>query len=132
MDDGVVLDASAILAAAFQEAGCEVVERAIARGAIVSAVNAAEVVGGLVARGWDPIEAGCALEDFDLYVAPLDRRGAIRIGKLRSLPSELGLGLGDRACLDLAHHLGLPALTADRSWEHISSDMLDVKVELIR
>ena len=40
-----------------------------------------------------------------------------------------GLSLGDRACLALGHHLGLPIFTADRAWKDLE---IGVKIHLIR
>jgi PIN domain nuclease of toxin-antitoxin system len=35
-------------------------------------------------------------------------------------PAIWGLSLGDRACLALAAALGVPAVTADRSWQSVA------------
>lgn len=42
---------------------------------------------------------------------------------------ELGLSLADRACMALAVTLGLPLLTADRSWVEVD---LPVEIRVIR
>lgn len=41
-------------------------------------------------------------------------------GFLRRGTRQAGLSLGERACLALAMQLGVPALTADRSWLSIA------------
>jgi PIN domain nuclease of toxin-antitoxin system len=41
----------------------------------------------------------------------------------------VGLSLGDRVCLALARHLGLPAITSDRAWVGLLGD---VTVQAIR
>jgi ribonuclease VapC len=51
-----------------------------------------------------------------LHVAPVMLEDAVRIAELMPRQRELDLSLGDRACLALALRLGLPVLTADRSW----------------
>lgn len=52
-----------------------------------------------------------------------------KVGVLRPPTKHLGLSLGDRACLTLAQHLDLPALTTDRTWEGLS---LGITVQVIR
>ncbi len=47
--------------------------------------------------------------------------------KRRARPA--GLSLGDRACLALARRLGLPVLSADRTWLKVD---VGVAVEFIR
>lgn len=60
--------------------------------------------------------------DFD---AELGRRTA----DLRASTRSLGLSLGDRACLALAEHLHLPALTADQTWRNLR---IGIEIRLIR
>jgi PIN domain nuclease of toxin-antitoxin system len=43
---------------------------------------------------------------------------------------DLGLSLGDRACLAVGRLLGMPVLTADAIWSRLSLDGLEV--ELLR
>jgi ribonuclease VapC len=50
-----------------------------------------------------------------LEVVQFDAELAYQTGLLRTLTRQAGLSLGDRACLVLAQHLALPALTADRA-----------------
>ena len=54
---------------------------------------------------------------------------AYQVGLLRPLTKGAGLSLGDRACLALAQHLNLPALTADQAWKGLS---LGIEVQVIR
>ena len=56
---------------------------------------------------------------------------AWRSAGLRDLTRNAGSSLGDRACLALATELGLPAITADRTWATITAG-LGVAVVLIR
>jgi bifunctional DNA-binding transcriptional regulator/antitoxin component of YhaV-PrlF toxin-antitoxin module len=48
---------------------------------------------------------------------------AATIARLRPLTKAAGLGLGDRACLALAKRLGVPALTAERSWPGLANSL---------
>jgi ribonuclease VapC len=129
-----VLDASAFLAYLHGEAGAEVVAAALAQGAAISIVNLTEVLSKLAEVGRDPEEAlmrmrGAGLLDGLLTIFPLIEQDALRAAAWRPLTRELGLSLGDRCCLALAQRLGLPALTADRSW---ATADLRVAVTLIR
>lgn len=118
-----VLDASALLALFRGEVAPSNVPIV---GAAVSAVNWSEVVQKMVQHGGaidglhaDVVAQGLVVLDF----TPGRAEGAAVLwGPTRAL----GLSLGDRACLALAHELGLPALTADRAWRH-----LDVGVEVV-
>ena len=70
-----------------------------------------------------------ALQSLPLQVVPFDEGQAYDTGLLRPLTKDSGLSLGDRVCLSLAQRLGLPALTADRTWEQLS---IGVEVTVIR
>jgi PIN domain nuclease of toxin-antitoxin system len=50
-------------------------------------------------------------------------------GRLWAPTRQLGLSLGDRACLSLGLRLGLTVLTCDRAWAQLS---LDVVIQLLR
>jgi len=111
-----VLDASAILALLQGEPGAPVVQAAVQAGAALGAVNLAEVISKLAERGMALPDIDSAVDGLALDIVPLDEALARRIGALRPLTRSTGLSLGDRACLALAEHLGLPALTTDRQW----------------
>ncbi|HEX3701635.1 MAG TPA: type II toxin-antitoxin system VapC family toxin [Phenylobacterium sp.] len=123
-----VADASAVLAILRGEVGAADGLRAISRAAI-SAVNYAEVISRLVDLGASVDDAVQAIGQLDIEVASFDETGAVRTGALRQGTRARGLSLGDRACLALAHRLGLPAVTADRAWASLD---LGVEVVLIR
>jgi ribonuclease VapC len=123
-----VLDATAVLAMIRGEAGGDFVwERR--RGAVVSAVNYAEVVSRLVRHGKSPEAAQARLEHLQLQPVPFDQAQALTAASLAGSAEALGLSLGDRACLALAISRKLPALTADRRWADLD---LGVSVGLIR
>lgn len=111
-----ILDASAVLALLNQEPGSEQVAMAVTARAAMSTVNVAEVVGKLADAGVPETTIRSTLGVLDLEVIAFDGALAYRAGLLRSVTRAAGLSLGDRACLALAQHLGLPVLTADRSW----------------
>jgi ribonuclease VapC len=118
---GAVLDASALLAYLRDEPGADLVADAIAGGATISAVNFAEVLSHVADRGSDPIAVVQEMADRGLVggalaIEPFTTADAGEVARLRPATRDLGLSLGDRACLALARRLDAPALTADRAW----------------
>ncbi|KPF80485.1 hypothetical protein IP88_00295 [alpha proteobacterium AAP81b] len=124
----VVLDSSALLAVLQGEPGADAVMPAL-QGALVSAVNAAEVVTKLVEIGMTPVEAGTNLTRLDVDIIAFDAVQAQQTGALRPLTRHLGLSLGDRACLALAQQRRATVLTADRPWAGLD---LGIAIEVIR
>lgn len=124
-----VLDASALLTLLKNEAGSELVATMLEEGAIMSSVNLSEVVTKLTANGIPEDLIRTLLNALKIGIVDFDTHFAYETGLLFPLTKSAGLSLGDRACLALAKHLKLPAVTADRVWEKLS---LDVTVHLIR
>jgi PIN domain nuclease of toxin-antitoxin system len=71
------------------------------------------------------------LDPLPISLVPFDQELAYQVGVLLPLTRATGLSLGDRACLALARRLDVPALTADRAWQAIASQ-IGVRVEPIR
>lgn len=115
-----LLDASALLAAIFEETGAGPVRQALNRGAVLSSVNASEVVARLQEDGWTAAETSGILVEMGLDIVPFDWETAFLTGLYRSATRRFGLGLGDRACLATGRRLGLPVLTADRAWTKLN------------
>lgn len=115
MSRSVVLDASALLAMLFKEAGGESVVGYLTDSKL-SAVNCSEVVAKAIDVGMRPEEAHQLLSALPCQIIPFDHDHAFRAARLRSATKPLGLSLGDRACLSLGLKLGVPVVTADRSW----------------
>lgn len=115
-DAPAALDASALLALIFGE------PLSVARGAfengVISTVNLAEVLTKMVDVGAAADDAIADIEalGLNLAVVDFDRNAAILAAELRTRTKQLGLSLGDRACLATAQSRGLAALTADRAW----------------
>jgi ribonuclease VapC len=124
-----VLDASALLALLGNKPGSAPVAAAIANGAAMSAVNLAEVVAALQDTGVPEANIRAALSPLAITVVALDTDLAYRTGLLRAATRSAGLSLGDRACLALAQHLGVPALTTDRPWAALA---LAIQITVIR
>lgn len=132
MTKPVVLDSSAVLAMLNEEPGAEWVAAALTH-AVIGAVNLAEVVSKLRDGGLSEAEADEVVGLFQLDIRPLTPAQAIAVGHLRPATRDLGLSLGDRACLALAAELGVTALTADRDWAKLDQGELGAaSVELIR
>ena len=124
----VVLDASAILAAANSEPGADVV-LAHVHEAAVSTVNLSEAQGKLVQRGLPADDAWEVALSFCNEVISFDSEQARLAGSMIGATRALGLSLGDRACLALATLLEVQALTTDRQWKKLR---LDVEVRFLR
>lgn len=74
--------------------------------------------------GGDALVDGFA--ETGIEIRPFDAEDARLAGELVGLTRKAGLSLADRACLALAGRLGVPAVTADRTWLS-----LDIGVEVI-
>jgi PIN domain nuclease of toxin-antitoxin system len=123
-----VLDSSAVLATLNDEPG-GAAALAAAHSAAVSAVNFAEVVAKLVARGLPEEAAVAAVRGFGFEVASVDDRQAETAAVLHARTRHWGISLGDAFCLALAKALGRPVLTADRRWKELD---VGVEISLIR
>ena len=125
-----VLDASALLALLLGEPGAEKV-RAVLDGALVGAVNLAEIVSHYAKLGASRSDIEAMLTPLPVRVVPVDVVLSYEAGMLRPLTLPGGLSLGDRYCLALAKREQIPAMTAERRWPDIAG-AAGVKVELIR
>ena len=123
-----VLDASALLAFLNGEPGAGIVAEALPD-STVSAINVSEVVAKLAEAGMPEEAIREALQGLLLDVVPFDLEQAYVAGLLRPPTKSVGLSLGDRGCLSLAQVLGLPTLTADRTWEQLAGG---IEVRVIR
>jgi PIN domain nuclease of toxin-antitoxin system len=128
-DPTTVLDASAVLAYLQREAGTEAIRLALQASACMSTVNLAEVCAKLVGRGIGPAAVVDRLKALGLRVVAFTEDDAMASGDIFPETKELGLSLGDRACLALSKRLGAPALTADLSWTALD---LGIEIRLIR
>jgi PIN domain nuclease of toxin-antitoxin system len=124
----VVLDASALLAFLKEEPGKERVE-AVLDGALISAVNLAEVAAKAIDHGGTLEDISRALAPLPLQVVPFAPEDGLISGSLRAATRTKGLSLGDRCCLALGLKLRLPVLTTEGKWRQID---VGVEVEVIR
>jgi PIN domain nuclease of toxin-antitoxin system len=123
----IVLDASALLAYLFREAGHSIVEKYL-ESACISTVNLSEVTGRFTRDG---IDAGLFVQEIQktsIEIVPFTQTHAFYAANLIPLTQRYGLSLGDRACLALAKDRHLAALTADSVW----SDLLNINVDVVQ
>ena len=125
-----VLDASALLALLLDEPGAKAVQAVLADSAI-SAVNLGEVVGHFARNGVAEADIRAVLDPLPVAVHPFDTEQGYGVGLLLPRTRSAGLSLGDRVCLALAHHLGVPVLTADRVWQGFA-ETVGVEITVIR
>ncbi len=123
-----VLDASAVLAAFFDEPGAEAVAGRM-DGALLCSVNYSEVVSKLVDRGTPAEQIVEIMGQLDVELVTADRELAMRAGLLRAETRDKGLSLGDRYCLALAASRNAVAVTADRAWEDLD---IGLCIEVVR
>ena len=124
----MVLDASALLALINAEPGGDVVAAALPE-ASISVINLTEVVTKMIDIGISRRDAWTEAADLVPVIVDFDVELGHRAAGLREWTRSLGLSLGDRACLALAEHLHLPALTADQAWRNLA---IGIEIRLIR
>jgi len=132
--NGYVLDASALLAFVYDEAGADRVQAALKIGAMASTVNWAESVSRMADRGQPVDEAVHHLrsliqESGTIELVPFTESHAREAARLRPITRSLGLSLADRACLALGRLHRVPVLTTDRAWRSLH---ISVKIDVIR
>lgn len=123
-----VLDASALLAFLHEEPGAETV-RAVLGGAVVSAVNWAEVAQKGEQHGAAMSGMRKDFMDIGVVFEPFSSDQAEVAAQLWEPGRPLGLSLADRACLALTLERGGPVLTADKSWKKLD---LPIEIRLVR
>lgn len=124
----IVVDASLVLAAIFQEPGYEAL-LSLREPALLSSVNLAETRTRLVDHGFDRRSIDTSLSLVNVQVVDFDAEQAAISAELRPATKAAGLSLGDRACLSLAQKRDAVALTTDRIWANVKTP---VKVRVVR
>jgi ribonuclease VapC len=123
----VVLDASALLAVLRKEKGAEVVKRHL-EGAVISAVNYAEVLKKTVEAGGLIDAAAAFIEGLQLAIIPFGKGHAVTAAGLFPKTRNKGLSFADRACLALALELALPALTTEQKWQQCDTGVKVIRI----
>ncbi len=127
----IVLDASAALAILFGEAGADAFDRdsQLMDRAVMSAVNVAEVMAKLVAKGVPAERAWSMATQPIREIVDFNGAHARLAGSLIAETRSRGLSLADRACLALGISLKAAVYTADRQWKGLR---FGVPIHLIR
>lgn len=127
-----VLDTSALLASMYEESGKERVDEVLlAEPCLICAVNLAEFASKCAGGGMARAEIEAITRGFNAEVIALDHELALVTGLLRPLTRQVGLSLGDRACLALAKSRQAVALTADRVWTELAPS-LGITIQCLR
>lgn len=113
-----VLDSSALIALVHGDPGADVVQAAIGA-SVISAVNLSESIARLIRLGSEPRLVERYIRGLALEVVPWDEELAWTSRDLSPLAWTHGISFADRACLALARHLGLAALTSDAEWKEL-------------
>jgi PIN domain nuclease of toxin-antitoxin system len=123
-----VLDASALLAVLLGEPGADRVEPYLP-GAVISAVNLSEAAGKLMEKGAPEKAVKAAVASIGLAVIDFDEAQAMAAAALRPRTRQLGLSLGDRACIALGETRGGKVLTCDAAWSALDTlaDIVQVR-----
>jgi len=119
----IVLDTSAILVLLAMEEGHEVVAENL-ENAIVSSVNLSEVITVLVRRGLKHEDVAQSLKDTFPQIEEFNAEQAI----LAASFVEPELSFGDRACLALAKYKNIPILTANKAWQELKLEKIELKL----
>jgi ribonuclease VapC len=128
----MLLDASAVLALLFGEAGSDTVASALQQhDCRITAANQAEVIAKLIDRGLTQNDVQQALSSLPITVIDSTAADGEIAGYLRSVSRNLGLSLGDRLCLAAGQRLNTPVMTADQAWLGLS-EALGLKIIGIR
>jgi ribonuclease VapC len=124
----IVLDASALLAFLFREAGHEQVAPYL-DDCCISTVNLSEVVGRFVRDGHDAEAVLNKILGTTIEMVPFSVQQAGIAALLLPVTKPFGLSFADRAGLSLAMMQKAPVLTADRVWQQ---NGLEIDIRLIR
>ena len=124
----VVVDASAVLALFFDEAGADQVGASV-RGALLSAVNLDEVLHKCVRRGIAAATVLAQLGRLEVIVRPFDAEQAAISASFHPRAQPAGLSFADRACAALGAATKATVLTADRD---LSAFDAGIDIRLIR
>lgn len=115
-----VFDASAVLAALFEEPGTERVVELWADGEnLMSTVNYSEVVAKLAERGLGAADVATVMEGVPLTLVEFDQQTAFAAGLLRATTKSLGLSMGDHACLALGMNRKASVVSAEQIWKKV-------------
>jgi PIN domain nuclease of toxin-antitoxin system len=123
----VILDASALLALIKNESGADKVEPLLGL-IVMSSVNVSETTAILLESEMSLKEAQDCLLPLISVMMPFDEEQAFQAAELKKKTKKQGLSLGDRACIALGIKMQLPVYTADRIWQELQLDTVEIKL----
>ena len=123
----VVLDASALLALVKNEPGSEKDEALLGR-VVMSSVNVSETAAMLLQSQMSVQEVQDCLLPLISEIVPFDEEQAFETADLRKKTKAQGLSLGDRACIALGIKRKLPVYTADKLWQDLQWETLEINL----
>lgn len=129
MNNGVILDASALLALIQEETGTEII-KPLLKFSVMSVVNVTEVLSVLQRANIPPEEGSVLITDIVTTIVPFDLEQGEQAARLHPLVQSQGLSLADRACIALGIKLQIPIYTADRIWNELQ--LAHANIKLIR
>lgn len=130
MKVALLLDASALLAVAFNEDGAEQVLLALSRPQVgITVANLTEVISKLRQRGMSMAGCRAFIDDLQLVVVSADTETALLAGELHAQARWAGLSFGDATCLATAVQFGASVVTADRAWGRLD---VGVGIQVVR
>jgi PIN domain nuclease of toxin-antitoxin system len=127
MNNRVILDASALLALIQEAIGAEII-KPLLKFSVMSAVNVTETLSVLQRTNISPEEGLTLITDIVTTIVPFDLEQAEQVAKLHPLVQPQGLSLADRACIALGIKLQIPIYTADRIWDELKLDNIDIRL----
>lgn len=127
MNNRVILDASALLALIQEETGAEII-KPLLKFSVMSAVNVTETLSVLQRTNISPEEGLTLITDIVTTIVPFDLEQAAQVAKLHPLVQPQGLSLADCACIALGIKLQIPIYTADRIWDELKLDNIDIRL----
>jgi PIN domain nuclease of toxin-antitoxin system len=123
----IVLDASALLALLKNEPGADKVEGLLGQ-IVMSSINVSETASILLESEMSSQEVQECLSPLISVIVPFDEEQAFYTAELRKHTKSKGLSLGDRACIALGMKMKLPVYTADKIWQDLQLDGLEIKL----
>ena len=123
----VIIDASALLALLKNEPGADKVESLLGK-IIMSSINVSETASILLESEMTTQEVQECLSPLISEIVPFDEEQAFLAANLRKNTKKQGLSLGDRACISLGIKMNLPVYTADKIWQDLLLDNLEIKL----
>ncbi len=94
----------------------------------MSSLNVSEVAAVLLNSDMTRSESQALILPFISDVIPFDEEQAFLAANLQKATRPYGLSLGDRACVTLAQKMKIPVYTADRIWDELKLENVEIKL----